>query len=244
MKLTALLISMMGLVLAPLGASAEPESLGYNDQTEIVPNPGDQDFCPGTVFLQNDDGTFENAYAWRFGGVVPPDYGSWAECYDADFVCGVEFMLTQTGYYIGQDMDVYVWESDPDGSPPPGPDPGNVICVISGVLPGPVAIWPEISTHEIQVCCVAGGEHFVGYWPNWPGSFAGWYIASDENGPGLGCPRMKVAPGIGYPTGWHHPSLSPVFDCKDLGIREYSGLGDCEPTAKQSTTWGRIKSLY
>jgi len=39
-------------------------------------------------------------------------------------------------------MDVYVWESNPDGDPAPGPDPGNLICMIAGVDPGPPALWP------------------------------------------------------------------------------------------------------
>lgn len=244
MKLFVFALWLTGIVSMPLSTPAGPvEGLGYNDQTEVLPHPDDQDFCPGASFLQNDDGTFENGYAWRYGGTVPPDYGSWAECYEADFVCGIQLMLTQTGYYIGQTMDVYVWESVPEGNPPPGPDPGNALCVLYDVSPGPIAFWPEISSHNIQVCCVTNGDHFVGYWPNWPGIGTGWFIASDEDGPGLGCPRTKFAPGIGYPTGWGPPNLVPIFACKDLGIREFAGLGDCQPTAVRSRTWGRIKSL-
>lgn len=246
MKYVTLLFLVAGLVLVPPAVLADPaESLGYNDQTQIIPDAGDGEFCPGTVLLRNDDDTFENGYAWRFAGVVEPDYGAWAECYESDFVCGVEYMLTQTGYYIGQTMDVYVWGWDPEGSPPPGPDPGNVLCVLNGVSPGPVAFWPDISSHDIRVCCVTNGFHFIGYWPRWPGEGPGWFIAVDEDGPGLGCPRSKMAPGIGYPTGWNHPNLVGTFaGCKALGLREYSGQGDCEPTARQATSWGRIKSIY
>lgn len=217
-------------------------SLGFRQDTEIVPST-DEEICPGATLLQHDDDSIENGYAWRFMGVIPPEYGSWAECYSSEFVCGIQFLFT-ANYQLSNTMDVYVWESVPDGNPPPGPDPGNVICVLTDISPWPIAEWPEISAHDIQVCCETGGDHFVGYWGNWPLLQAGWYIAADENGPGSGCPRTKFAPGIGYPTGWGHPNLVPIFQCRDLGIREYAGLGDCEPTPAGKSTWGRIKALY
>jgi hypothetical protein len=229
-------------LLIPVCAVAEGTDLGHRLDTEVI--EGDE-FCTGATLLRNDDDHFENGYCWRFGGVVPPDYGSWAECYESDFVCGVQLLFTQIGDYQSETMDVYVWESVADGNPPPGPDPGNVICVLTGVSPGPIAYWPEISTHNVQVCCEAGGVHFVGFWGNWPGTGCPWFIAGDENGPGTGCPRTKIAPGIGYPTGWQHPEVMPVADnVKDLGIREHAGLGDCQPTPNETTTWGRIKSTY
>jgi hypothetical protein len=149
-------------------------------------------------------------------------------------------------------MDVYVWDAIADGDPPPGPDPGNVICVVPDVSTGPIAFWPEISAHSVKVCCQPGGYHFVGYWGNWPMATCGWFTAADEDGPGEGCPRTKIAAGIGYPTGWHHPNIVPnVFEnCKGLGIREFAGRGDCEsssapdPDAPKKITWGSIKSLY
>ncbi|MBD3335609.1 MAG: hypothetical protein GF355_08835 [Candidatus Eisenbacteria bacterium] len=195
--------------------------------------------------MRNDDGSFENAYAWSGGGVIPPEYGAFAECYTGDFVCGVQFGFTQIGYYENYTMDVYVWDSNVEGNPPPGPDPGNVLCRLAGVDPGAPAYWPEVSTHDVQVCCAVDGEHFVGFWGDWPGELESWYIAADENGPELGCPRTKIRPEMGYPTGWNHPNIIALFSqCKNLGIREYSGLGDCSPTATQATTWGRIKSFY
>ena len=36
---------------------------------------------------------------------------------------------------------------------------------------------------------------------NLAGQQNGWFIAGDEDGPGGGCPRTKIAPGIGWPTG-------------------------------------------
>jgi hypothetical protein len=142
-------------------------------------------------------------------------------------------------------MDVFMWESDGGAELAPGVNPGNVVCLVPGITPGPIALWPEISVHDVQVCCHIGGPHFVGFWGNWPGSFCGWYIASDEDGPGFGSPRTKIAQDIGYPSGWQHPNVVPAFTgCKDLGIREFAGLGNCPPTPVAPTTWGRIKSLH
>jgi hypothetical protein len=151
-------------------------------------------------------------------------------------------------------MDVYIWESAVGGNPPPGPDPGNVLCMIPGVSPGPVAFWPSISQHNIQICCETNGEHFAGFWGDFQVGACGWFIASDEDGPALGNPRTKIAPGIGYPTGWQHPNVVPTFaGCKALGIRVFRGPGECELTSgtpdpdapvARKTTWGTIKALY
>ncbi|MBD3335037.1 MAG: hypothetical protein GF355_05935 [Candidatus Eisenbacteria bacterium] len=238
------MLAMTASLCLPASANENADELGYREDTQITEGP-DQDFCPGALLIQNDDGSFENGYAWRTFGVAPPDYGSWAECYEAEYVCGIELMLTQVGYFFDQEMDVYVWDAMLDGDPPPGPDPGNVLCVLPGVVPDPPAMWPDISAHDYQVCCATEGLHFVGYWPNWPGLGSGWYTAADETGPALGCPRTKIAPGIGYTTGWNHVTVVPTFGgCQNLGIREYAGLGDCEPTPAQSTSWGKIKSFY
>jgi hypothetical protein len=240
-----LLVALFLLLLLSASPGDQATDLGFREDTKIIESHEDGDFCPGTLLLMTDDGDFENGYCWRFAGVIPPDYGSWAECHESDFICGVQFLLTQTGYYIGQTMDVYVWESAADGNPPPGPDPGNIICVLTNVEPGAIAFWPDISAHNVKVCCETGGSHFVGYWPNWSMEGCGWFIASDEDGPGEGCPRTKIAPGIGYPTGWSHPNIVGTFGgCKDLGIRVFSGSGDCPPTPSRPSTWGRIKALY
>lgn len=235
--------AVLAALLASISSVAAQETAGYREDTRILESDGE--ICPGSVLLQYDDGDFENGYTWRFMGIVPPDYGSWATCYESDFVCGIQFLFTQTGYHSGEGMDVYVWESDAVGNPPPGPDPGNVICVILGVVPEQIAFWPEISTHDVQVCCQTDGDHFVGYWPAWPLNGAVWFVAGDEDGPGGGCPRTKIAPDIGYPSGWQHPEVVATFSgCQALGIREYSGLGDCAPTPARTTTWGRVKALY
>ena len=237
-----LLLTTSFLLFGPVPLGANPRSLGYSESTVIVPAP-EGEVCPGTTLLQQDDGDFESGYNWHGAGVQPPDYGSWAERYTSDFVCGIQLLLTQEGFYDGQTMDLYVWESVAEGNPPPGPDPGNALCVIRDVDPGPPADWPSISTHDFQICCPTGGPHFVGFWPNWPGVFGAWYIAADENGAGDGCPRTKIAPGIGYDTGWSHP-IGLFSHCRDLGIREHAGIGDCQATPSRRMTWGRIKGLY
>ncbi|MBU1700113.1 MAG: hypothetical protein KJ970_07800 [Candidatus Eisenbacteria bacterium] len=230
--------------LASTRVSAEDgnaTSLGYHAGTQIIPRP--EEICPGTTFLQNDDESFENGYCWRYGGCVPPNYGAWAECYDADYVCGIQLMLTQVGNFSGQSIDIYVWDYDADGNPPPGPDPGNVLYMISGLIPDPPALWPEISQHNYQVCTFTNGPHFVGYWGNWPSGSCAFFTAADENGFGIGCPRTRVTAGSAYGTGWVPVNLA-FPNCLDLGIREYAGMGDCQPTPNRSTNWGMIKALY
>ncbi|MBU1951066.1 MAG: hypothetical protein KJ927_20310 [Candidatus Eisenbacteria bacterium] len=232
------------LAISTPGALAEDgyaSELGYWEQTNILLE--DEDICPGTTILQNDDNSFENGYLWSYGGVEPPDYGSWAECYDAEYVCGIQFLFTQIGGFVNQTMDVYVWDYNAEGNPPPGPDPGNVLCMLTDVLPENIAFWPDISTHNVQVCCTTNGPHFVGFWGNWPTGNDGWFVAADENGPPSGCSRAKVTPGSPYGEGWVEVELA-FPNCKALGIREFAGLGDCQPTPIRRTNWGRIKALY
>ena len=236
MKKVAAILAVFALAALPAMASAANQAaLGFSRNTTIIQAPTPDSQCN---LDQQDDGTFENGYAWQYGGVVAPDYGSWAECYGNAYVCTINYFLTQIGYYIGQTLDAYVWEDA-------GGNPGNVICTVGGIDPGAPGFWPSITEHVVDVNCCANGSHFVGYWPNWPGEAAGWFTASDEDGFGNGCPRMKVAPGIGYPTGWQHPNIVPTFaGCQDLGIRE-TALADCGgPTATEQTTWGQIKALY
>lgn len=261
MKTVFLLLAACVLLLPQeILADGSATSLGFRRDTEIVEAPQPDAFCPATNLRRNDDNSFENGYLWDFYGVWPPDYGSWAECFDADFVCAVQFFFTQLGTHTDETMDVYVWESDAVGNPAPGPDPGNVIVMIPDVFPGEIAVWPEISAHNVQVCAPAGGEHFVGFWGDWPGNPVDiWFIAADEDGPG-GCPRTKVSnqldPKYWPEPGWHHPNVvAPFEDCKALGIREYAGPGECATSsvpdddmdgaaARKPSTWGAIKALY
>jgi hypothetical protein len=236
MKKLMVLVAVFALVGATYAAEEPSGSTGFSRNTTIIEAPtpdGDQD-CP--ILKCNADGTFENGYCWQFGGAVLPDYGAWAECYENTLVCEGHFYFTQTGYYIGQTVDAYIWEDA-------GGNPGNVLCATLGANPGPIAFWPSCSAHKIPFDppCAPPGSHFVGFWGNWPDAQCGWFICSDEDG-FAGCPRTKIAPGIGYPTGWNHPNVVPTFaGCQSLGICEWSGEGG---TATQETTWGQIKALY
>jgi hypothetical protein len=236
---TAVPLCVACLLILPLGASAEDSasSLGFRQDTEITEGPGDDEICPEATLLQNDDGSFESAYMWRWGEVSPPDYGSWAEHYDCrGIICGLSVGFTTIGYQYVRTLDVYVWEDDAH-------NPGNALIVVPDWDPGPILFWPSVSFHDVEVGEVPSpGPHFIGFWPNWPGH-QGWYLGADEDGPGLGSPRTKIAPGLGYPTGWNHPVIVPQFsNCRDLAIREY--CIEVPPTAARKTTWGRIKSLY
>jgi hypothetical protein len=219
---------MMGDVSAsetPLGTT------GFSDSTVINGSPspdGDSEvFC-------HHDGSLEGGFCWQYDGVVPPDYGAWAECYEgAPWISEVHFYFTQTGYYVGQAMDVYIWEDDGFGLP------GAVSGAQIGVLPGPIDFWPTITLVEIDFPLEAPESHWIGFWGNWPGEICGWFLVADQDG-FPGCSATKIAPGIGYPTGWQDPNI--VFDqITSLGICKCAAEG---PTASSQTTWGRIKSLY
>jgi hypothetical protein len=155
------------------------------------------------VLLLSSDGTYENGYSWSSAGVVPPTFGAFAERYDVAFqpICSIILDLTQTGAQAGQTLDAYVWDSF-DG------EPGLVISAFVNVDPGPVALWPSISRHVVNTDsdpCPAG-EFWAGYWGNWPGTIAGWFVGADIDGFGK-TPYTNIAPGIGYPSGWSHVSV-------------------------------------
>lgn len=215
------------------GAANHAAQLGYSDNVNTI---NQNDTVCGTLVL-NADGTYENGYAWFYGGIVPPNYGAFAECYNGNVqVCAVVAALTQIGYQSGQTMDVYVWQ---DG----GGIPGNVACVKTGVNPGPIAFWPSSSVHNTLMdnCCVTG-DWWVGTWANWPNQFGGWYNSSDESGFG-GCPMTNFAPGIGYPTGWGAVNLVYYFSgCHAMGLG--AETIDCGPVPVESKSWGEIKNLY
>ena len=181
--------------------------------------------CPDCEHVQNDDGTVENGYVWNVNGAAPPDYGAWAEMYYGTCVQSVELGFTQTGGQGDLTMDVFVWDAI-EGEE--GYIPGNAICMVTDRKPSPIAFWPAVSTHVVNVNCGdAPYLHFVGFRGNWDGAMGGWFIAADENGSGFGLPRTKVAPGLGYPTGWQHPDKVPAFaGCRDLIIRQCGYSGD------------------
>jgi hypothetical protein len=200
---------------------------------EVPPEP--------SAWIPNDDGSYENGYAWSYAGEVAPYYGAWAEGYSLDpgdaGVCGMKFALTQVGAQDGWVMDVYVWDAS-------GSNPNNVLSVTPCVDPGPIGMWPAITQHDVDINDeTTPTNYFVGWWGYWVDQATGWYVASDENGFGGGLPRTNIAPGIGFPTGWNHPNVVSTFaGCMDLGIAVYEGV--VGPTPVEKTTWGRIKNMF
>lgn len=181
------------------GTRAAARSVGRSDKTSARQAKSRE--CTGTERFDF-DGSFENGYAWSYGGVTRPYYGAFAEAFDlgsAQLNCA-SFWFTDIGKYQHQTMDVYVWDGGVTRLP------GLVLAMVPGVDPGPVAIWPEISRHDVEINVQVPGEFAVGYWGNWPGQDNGWFVAADLNGWG-GHPWTMIAPGIGYPTGWNDPSL-------------------------------------
>ena len=189
--------------------------------------------CGTTV--QNSDGTYENGYAWSNQAVAAPYYGAFAECYHGSTgVCAALVVLTQVGGDYGPAMDVYVWDDA-------GGVPGNVLCSKTGVDPGEIAFWPNLSTHVVPLdgCCT-GEDWWVGCWGAWPGQSEAWYVGADLNGPG-GCPLTNIAPGMEFPTGWQNVSIV-------WGATRAMGIGaqtiECNPVPVDGRSWGQIKQLF
>jgi hypothetical protein len=233
MKKLSMLLAVAALVVGVSANAANNVDLGVNNNTVLNDN---LDGSCGTLFL-NADGTYENGYAWQYGGCVAPDYGSFAEGYATDNVkaCSVVMDISQTGNAVGQTADLYAWE-DAAGTP------GAVLGVATGFNPGAVAFWPSLSRHagDIDAACSSTGATWVGYWGNWPGALSAWFIGADLDGFG-GLPYTNIAPGIGYPTGWNNVSIV-------WGPTQALGLGgefiECGVVPTEERTWGQIKNLY
>jgi len=229
MKKLAILFALLGVVSAANAAVLSHGSVGIGNGI-TVPSQ-DSNPCNGVLQL-NYDGTGENGFCWQYGGIVPPYYGAFAECYNAvDTVCGIELMLTGVGYPCFG-CDLYVWDDA-------GGIPGNVLSMTAGVNPCPVATWPSISTHDFAVNGGnVNGNFWVGYWANAANAICPYFIGADLDGFG-GCPYTNIAPGIGYPTGWQNASTvwGPT---QALGIGVWLGIG----TPTHESTWGQIKNLY
>ena len=110
--------------------------------------------------------------------------------------------------------------------------------------PCPVATWPQISTHDFAVSCAdVDGAFWVGYvLDSGPDAPCGYFIAADTNGFGT-CPYTNIAPGIGYPTGWHNVSVvwGPTAA---VGIGAWVAAGPCGGVPTDEGSWGKLKKLY
>ena len=231
MRLVGLVIAVLLLAL-PSGADPA-HSLGYSDET-VTLGPG-PDACAGGVLVHNHDGSFENGYAWAYGGTIPPYYGAFSEGYDlgsGTVRCGAYWVTTLPGYYQGQTTDCYVWEGGVSTTP------GSVIGVVIGTVFGNVPNWPEVGQNDVDLNAAVGGEFAVGCWGNWPHQLVGYFYAADVDGP-QGHPWACIAPGIGYPTGWQDPAIvwGPT---SAMGCGVYFEQG----TPAESETWGAVKALF
>jgi hypothetical protein len=236
MKKLFVILAVFALIGTASAADEPFGQTGFSDNTTIIEAPGPDE--EGSYILQNWDGSAENGYCWQFAGVVEPDYGAWAECYISTFVVIQQWhhYFTQTGYYIGQQADFYLWDDA-------GGIPGNVIQVVR-TAPGPIPFWPEVGAIKIPLdppIKVEVPVWYVGFWPVWPGESCGWFVAADEDG-FPGCRLTKIAPGIGYPTGWQDCTIVGTFaGCQSLGLGAW--VKD-QPTPSQGSTWGQIKALF
>jgi hypothetical protein len=132
----------------------------------------------GTLFV-NHDGSFENGYAWQYGGSVAPYYGAFGEGYDLGagvVCCGAFWASTLPGYYFGQPADAYVW----DGGA--GSNPGAVLGMVPGNVFPNVPNWPTCAENDVTMGIAVTGPFTVGFWGNWPGVLCGYFCAADLNG--------------------------------------------------------------
>ena len=227
MKFLATLIAVLALVGV---AGANHTELGYSSSTTIIESGTDA--CGEGTEFYNHDGTFENGAMISLGGIAPPYDGAFGESFDLGPVtvtCASFWLSTLAGYQTGQVMDVYAWEGGVSGMP------GAVLAMLPGIDPGQIALWAEISRHDVEFVVATGAEFTLGYWPNWPGVAGGWFLASDEDG-FSGNPWVYAA-GVG----WQAPDIyAPgVFIPVSWGVGGYYGT-----VATNNSTWGSIKSLF
>ncbi len=192
--------------------------------------------CEGGA-VTNTDGTFETAYWWQYGGVVSPDYGAFAERFEADGqLCQIGLQYTGIGVLeIGGPLDLYVWADESN-------IPGSVLYFRTNVFVGNVPIWPVIGEHyeDVTLILCVDSPYWIGFWGNWPNQSAELLLAVDLTGePGQA--MTKVAPGQSFPEGWQ--PVNDVFGpTHALGIS--IKLADCSPVPARPMSWGRVKSLY
>lgn len=235
------LSTVLAVAALAIGMAANAEQLELGPANGILIDSGDGG-C-GAFFLQNTDESYDNGYAINGAGVAAPDYGSFAECFAGNYnLCSVVIDAARlSSSPLNQSADFIVWDDN-------GGIPGAVIGINPGVNPGPVAVWPSVSRHVVPVSVDCTPDNFwAGYWGNWVGSTAGWFIAADFDN--FGCPLVNWAPGSvnstgsAIPTGWGPLAFEPIFaPATSLAIGVEAN--ECGATPTQSTTWGAIKGLY
>jgi len=221
------------LMLATSSAVAsDAVFLGQSDETTIV-GPG-TDACASGVLVHNHDGSFENGYTWQYGGVMRPYYGAFGEGYSlgtGTVACGAFWLTTLVGSWPAA-SDCYVWQG---GVPS---QPGTVLGVVTDVVFYSIPCWPMVGQCDVDMNIAVTGPFTIGIWGNWPGAVAEYFVAADENGPD-GYPWTRIAPGIGYPSGWQ-PVPHVWTNAKSMGCGVYFE----QSTPAGGETWGAVKALY
>jgi len=230
--------------LAATAHAVQPHSAagyGYG----VLRDDGSRDGpCGYGNLVLNSDQQYENGYSWHYGGTQAPDWGSFAECFTPPQeweVCAVSFDLTSvfdSGF--GATLDAYLYDDD-DGVP------GQVLAVTTQFDPWPVARWPEVSRHAVPLVVVVDGPFWVGHWGAFQNITPPWFMAADIEGSAEGCAYTKIAPGIGYPSGWQHCEVvwGPT---NALGIGYHGHRAGTSSSGgdfrSQVGSWGKIKALY
>jgi hypothetical protein len=193
-------------------------------------------------YWENHDGTFENAYAWRVGGIGDPYFGAFAEGYHGPvMVRGIRVYMTQIGFIEGETMDLFVWTAGIG-------EPGAVVAIVPEVRPNyeEIPYWPEVGGQDFEIGASVGPNFYVGARGNF-GIHVPWWYGADVGERG-GSPWTCIAPGLGYTTGWNHPDIVFGEPTQSMGFGVYvetaQGIEDLpEGEAPARTTWGRIKQL-
>jgi len=195
-------------------------------------------------YWENCDGTFENAYGWRDQGVQDPYYGAFAEGFHGPAqVRGMRIYLTQQGAIGDETMDLFIWGSGIE-------EPGAVLQIIPHVAPDPdsIPIWPDVGGLDYEIEAAVGYDFYIGARGNF-GGHVPWWVGADVEGRG-GSPWTCIAPGIGLPTGWNHPSIAFGEPTQAMGfgvfVETSAGVDELpeEGIADKRTTWGQIKAIY
>ncbi len=171
------------------------------------------------VPLQEDDGSYENAYALNFTDVAAPDVGAFAKYFHSPFpdaavsLCSVSLQFTALASFPQDDatFDVRIYSHDGSG-------PGDLLTVRYGIDPGPIALWPAITTVTVDFFGVEipTDEFWVAFWGDWPGAELEWFLAADQNG--------AFPPVLDHVNdsalGWIPVESHPEFpSCRNVGIR-------------------------
>jgi hypothetical protein len=213
------LLALTSLVAAPLGAVTLKDYVAVEQPSTVIASESFRQCTP----LQQDDGTFENAFAWNFGEVQPPNLGAFAKHYVSPFpgptvnLCDVSFFFTTVPQFpqgpTHYDAIIYAHDA---GSGAPGVE----VLRLVDIDPGPVGIWPSCTEHVVDFGQVTiPNEFWIAFWPRWVNSELEWFLCADQNGiepPVLDHTIATSTGGVWVPV--TTPGLG-MEDNKNLGIR-------------------------